>query len=92
MSNEVANALRLAKNLIDTPGKWGQGPAYKRSNRDSMCAGEAIDALNLPHQARIGAFYALGETVGWPVALWNDRATHSEVMAGFDKAIEAQLD
>lgn len=89
--------LVKARALIADPEKWGKG----RRNIDRLpttyCAVEAIEEAE-PHDRdlRIAACRTLKTVLRlWDAEIsilaWNDEAkrTHAEVLAAFDKAIEA---
>lgn len=97
--NQLAQDLRAAKALIDTPEKWTKGKLIRRDENDQICAMCSIGAiyvatqetLNARHYAAKAAFReAAGCVEGLSISYWNDapERTHAEVMAAFDRAIE----
>lgn len=90
--------LVKARALIADPAKWGKGPrggGYERGPC-TFCAAEAIEESSPNLAARNEAYRTLEKSIGVPtLALtlveWNDarERTHAEVLAAFDKAIEA---
>lgn len=87
--------LEAAKRLIDSPHKWRRGFGDPRR----VCAGIALDqAAGTENPSRNSARVALARAMGYEGAdarAWsyvvdaNDRSTHAEVMAAFDRAIKA---
>jgi hypothetical protein len=88
----VADVLKRAKALIDTPEKWGQGNGLlnpRDLGKDQLCVLTAIGAVN-----GMGVADHLLEKVTdcegprW-LGDWNDEPgrTHADVMHAFDKAI-----
>src|SRR5476649_2905513 len=89
--------LQKAKELIDTPEKWGQGI-------DDLCDGKICAALAIGRVARrdttkdFGWAFRVGDVIKFfgqqvqasSVAEWNDvpGRTHAEVMSAFDLAIK----
>lgn len=99
----VKEILIAAKAKIDTPEKWAKNaaaydehgyPCDRYEGRAvSWCSLGAIDAVIDPCE-RHGTWWvreALRDIVGLSIAEWNDHPdrTHAEVMAAFDRAIEA---
>lgn len=98
--NQLADDLRAAKALVDTPEKWLQGRYAADENGDPRCVNELdavrFCALGAIYKAAVGAgsdyhlardaFY---DVAGEIVSEWNDAParTHAEVMAAFDAAI-----
>lgn len=88
MSRSVADALRAAKALIDTPEKWScrDGAWYRPEETGKRCVVIALtdaDSFNaIPLFKRANGFVA-------DVAKWNDapERTHADVMQAFDRAI-----
>ena len=87
MSNTL-DALLAARKLIENPEHWRQGP----SSDTCFCAMGALghvatgtDALWEAQQALYGA---LPERGG--IANFNDNHSHAEVLALFNRAIEAE--
>ena len=80
----IADQLRVARALIDTPEKWIKGSFCDMHGRH--CAVGALghtDADALSYQA-------LNDVVGGhPITSWNDnrQRTHEDVMDAFDRAI-----
>lgn len=89
--------LIAAKALIDTPEKWGKGPDGLNCPAQGACAMNAC--ASLPPPAAWYATLALQAELpsgDWnermlPVAAYNDdpATTHADIMALFDRAIEA---
>lgn len=86
----VADTLRAAKALIDTPEKWCVGTPKRNSGR--LCAGWALDrivTLATPLDAPV--FVTFRRAAGIPhevgIGDWQDERTHAEVMEAFDRAI-----
>jgi len=87
-TNTVADVLRRAKALIDTPEKWSKGvfgpglcvlgAVYVANGR------EDVSDTHVPWLVK-----ALGLRNGCQVFEWNDapETTHADVMAAFDRAI-----
>lgn len=90
----LKNDLIAAKALIDTPEKWGKGSFDL--GRGCYCA---LGALGVAQNGRPWGFTDLAAQhlikslpKGWAsVACFNDdfHTTHADVMALFDRAIEA---
>lgn len=89
--------LKTARELISKPENWCVKDSYKPVYPRGMayCAIGAVwaasTALNMP-QAYDLAYCALGRAIPRGqlyVSSWNDSSTHEEVLAGFDRAIEA---
>lgn len=91
--NSTLKVLQEARKLIEKPENWGQGIRPYRENKRSCCAAEAIETVT-PWGARSGAFRAIRDAMGVHapslVLDWNDTHTHAEVLAAFDRAIEAE--
>lgn len=87
--NTVADALRRAKALIDTPEKWGKD-SYGFGNRPK-CAMGALAAVNVGVNDSIWFASSFLEAVTGAgcIESWNDEPerTHADVMSAFDKAI-----
>ncbi len=89
--------LMKARALIADSAKWGKGMRCNRAVFETYCAAEAIEAVAEPSPARREAYRLLHQAVGlnhnvWGLLTdWNDapERTHAEVLAAFDKAIEA---
>jgi hypothetical protein len=91
-TNPVADVLRRAKALIDSPEKWGKGRGLcnpKDLGMDALCALTAVSTVTNGRGHWRAAVDALERSAGKAVYLWNDRpeTTHADIMAGFDKAI-----
>jgi hypothetical protein len=89
--------LVKARALIADPANWGQGGRASRSNFDSFDVAEALEecgTTNFSARKEAIAFFhkAAGVRPLWGKLIeWNDapQRTHAEVLAAFDKAIEA---
>lgn len=93
--SEVAEVLRAARALIDTPDKWCQGQFHKDG---AYCASGAI-GVAAGVDIEVGCWFchpawqALADTVNAAqsggIGSWNDRPerTHADVLAAFDRAI-----
>lgn len=89
----VADDLRAAKALIDTPEKWLKH-RYRNESREAFCAIGAVDEAAKP-ETRLLCVYALEAalpargTHDGMVSQYNDapRRRHSDIMALFDRAI-----
>lgn len=90
----VADTLREAKALIDTPEKWTQG----RWHSDGCyCMGGAVAraatgetepfAQDFRSPRTYTARHALEAVIGGDIMAFNDSHAHAEVMAAFDRAI-----
>lgn len=100
--NQLADNLRAAKALIDTPEKWTKG-AFARGRHGfsvdvsspiatCFCLRGAVHAVTGNGRRTRDVFSALERAVGRRgLAQWNDRIsrTHADVMAAFDQAIAA---
>jgi hypothetical protein len=94
-TNTVADVLRRAKALIDTPEKWCKQPFLSGGYPRALCANLAIFEA-APGNCRIQElvsnllWMATGMPGGNNVPWWNDapERTHAEVMNAFDRAIE----
>ena len=101
--NQLAQDLRAAKALIDTPEKWtkrvfardssGFGTPYDGGQAVCFCSAGAIFRTvgDDPTRER-AAMNALAIAMGGDrpsIAAFNDTSEHAEVMAAFDKAIAA---
>jgi hypothetical protein len=91
----VKENLIAARALIDTPEKWGKGAWHSRG---CFCAiGAVLEAQGKLGRAAYGGetevalMHALPAGIG-SVEDFNDqfRTTHADIMALFDRAIEAQ--
>lgn len=95
----VRDDLIAARALIDTPAKWGKGDF-----RDCLCLADAVQSITVPkgslesveevqrHAALRGALLkALPSGEYDYLYQFNDAqaTTHADVMALFDRAIEA---
>lgn len=87
MAQAVADTLRRAKALIDTPEKWWNG---HRAANTAICAGTAIARSEVANQ-RV-ARDAFERHIGNIVQSFNDMPgrTHAEVMEAFSRAIEEE--
>jgi hypothetical protein len=88
-TNTVADVLRRAKALIDTPEKWGQGPDLW--SKGTKCVNLAIMTVNATNDVVGHAALKFSEAIGrHENTRWNDdpTRTHAEVMSAFDRAIE----
>jgi hypothetical protein len=102
----LADKLREARALIDTPEKWTQGanardaagrkvPAYSSRARCFCMTGAVIRVMAGGFDAAVPVLGALRKGAngleGGSPHLWNDapERTHAEVLAAFDRAIEA---
>ena len=99
MSEQVAELLVKAKELIADPERWCQGrvakdslgrPTYPNSgNATAWCAFGALERLAPTPDVVSSAVDFLGAfTDGESIGYWNDHHTHAEVMELFDRAIE----
>lgn len=84
--------LVAARALIEKPEAWGKGHK-SNSPKVGRCVLGALGGVNNPHGTHFNdARKALEEAVGtlW-LFEWNDapERTHAEVLAAFDRAIEA---
>jgi hypothetical protein len=93
-TNPVADVLRRAKALIDSPEKWLQC-TYRNSAGDKFCVAGAIHAASLCelemrafNSDRARMFFRRAINKGF-IENWNDRKgrTHAQVMKTLDKAI-----
>ncbi len=88
----LAEDLRAAKALIDTPEKWHQG--WYRNGKGAFCAlGACREVTHGKGGDASPAATALKEALPdkWPtVVIFNDAAdtTHADIMALFDRAIK----
>lgn len=94
----VKTILINAKALITDPAKWGQG-SYVSEDGQRICASEALRLANAiagfadhvwspAYSALFKEMNAEDSSTG-TVCGWNDKHTHAEVLAAFDRAIEA---
>lgn len=92
----IAEILTAAKALIDTPEKWAANGNQFTGLHGPHCASTAIGhASQLDYSKHRSACRLLeaaysGKNSDEPalgVIAWNDRSTHAEVMAGFDRAV-----
>lgn len=92
---QLADDLRAAKALIDTPEKWGKGDGLRGPSKPKRCAIHAV-----AHGVDLGREDAMVDALtaalpeGWqggllPIAEYNDdpSTTHADVLALFDRAI-----
>ena len=91
--------LKQARELISVPERWTKGAfAYDAQDNDlgrgnatgavCWCALGAIEHV-VDGPCRGHAEDMLEDQMGEPVDLYNDRHTHAEVIAAFDRAIAA---
>ena len=87
----LVETLRAARALVDTPEKWGQGAHFLQGG--ARCMSGALISVGAPLD---GAVYralcrATAVTLDHGLSRWNDapERTHADVLAAFDKAIEA---
>lgn len=93
----VLDILVAARALIEKPENWlARCPSpYEENTEGKRCASRAIWTLgergNAATQAAASdAYKALAAVMGVErVPEWNDTHTHAEVLAAFDRAIEA---
>ncbi len=95
----VKNDLIAAKALINTPKKWAKTPIAPKRKGEPMCAIRAVEkACKLG--ITDGYYSPAGEALraalpvrfrGAGVGAYNDQkgVTHADIMALFDRAIEA---
>ena len=88
----VADVLRRARALIDSPEKWWR-PSWENAPGNPACVANAICHANgelLFVEAHNVMCRALGLDRVPEIWHWNDapERTHAEVLAAFDKAIE----
>ena len=92
--------LIAAKAKIDTPDKWTKGDFAQNSDGDPVpskspyavcfCSLGALYSLDIPPDLLGPVYDALDKAMGdETVTHFNDTHTHSQVMAAWDKAIEA---
>lgn len=89
--------LIKARAKIADEANWGKGTRINDRPRHTCCAAEAIEAVVKRSNVRMAAYDALRRAIGLghgvtlPILEWNDapERTHAEVLAAFDKAIEA---
>lgn len=90
-TDAVADMLRRAKALIDTPEKWGKGDGGRDPLR-GHCVITAIMAVRENHEGVTEAKsrFARANKIDGYIGAWNDdeTRTHAEVMSAFDRAIE----
>lgn len=99
----AAEILTKAKALIDTPDKWTKGEFARDKNGSRVDANSnyavcfcSIGAIRKVAPCRgseyergyISALQALATACGKEPAVYNDFATHEDVMEKFDRAIE----
>lgn len=101
--NQLAQDLRAAKALIDTPQKWTQRAFAKTADgalttytaEDAACfcsAGAIFRVVGDAEPRERACLDALGATMGThrlDIPKFNDTRTHAEVMAAWDAAIAA---
>lgn len=89
----LADDLRAARALIDTPEKWIKGDWFEGTR--CCAAGAARKVLrDAGHRAMIGFWatplaHALDEAAGGNIVAYNDdpATTHNDILALFDRAI-----
>lgn len=98
MAQDVALALRKARGLIEDKSKWFGGdeprrPANPTAFGFQRCASHALLAVMPPMPAWSALRRAMGLTGlnGTGVPEWNDSHSHAEVIAAFDRAIDAEM-
>ena len=91
-TDTVADVLRRARALIDSPEKWCKGALYRDGAR---CVWGALDGIRTGEptpfrKAEAGATYITRAIGGRNIASWNNapERTHAEVLAAFDRAIK----
>lgn len=84
MTASPREVLIAARKLIEKEENWCQG-AWNRYGRH--CAHGAILAATDDGDLMEAATDAFEGAAGWPILGFNDRSTHAEVLAAFDKAI-----
>lgn len=89
VTKTALDILRDARARIADPQNWGKGLRPCRADQNTRCAAEAIEEASLPNDQRRRAFTALANAyaVDEGVTVWNDHATHCEVISAFDLAI-----
>lgn len=92
-TQSVADVLRAARKLIDTPEKWGQGRETTVHGGKKLCAGLAFQRVTNRREAEYDRALQLFEIAAdiprhLSIPRWNDSHLHSEVMQTFDKAIQ----
>lgn len=91
MTSQVTDILVRARKLIENKDDWGQGVERHMSGR--RCSLDAL--LDAGRGRESGAVLALKRAARLSsndfIADWNDtpERTHAEVLAAFDRAIEA---
>ena len=92
----LVEQLRAARALVDSPRRWWQFGGHNSGEHDCTCAGLALtqiadDAGDRERRAREFFARTVGLTSGPDIFDWNDapERTHADVLAAFDKAIEA---
>mgnify|MGYP001604621475 CR=1 FL=1 len=85
----TAGILRDAKALIDTPAKWTKG--VYTDDKGRRCALGALQSVTASEAGRRRAGRELERALpAWgSVTHYNDHHSHADVMALFDRAIEA---
>lgn len=94
--NSPKQVLIAARKLIEKPENWTQGK-YRRSREDGMsyCSdGALMQADGVLNSGCLSDSYweacqLLRDNMFGDVVFFNDTHTHAEVLAAFDKAIEA---
>lgn len=99
---QVVKLLQDARNLISKPENWtqedfakkvdGSGTYYRNDEAVCWCSLGALTKVSPPvedSQTKKHAKLLLREAMDGPIAMFNDSHTHEEVLAAWDKAIEA---
>lgn len=99
---QVVKLLQDARNLISKPENWTQADFAKKvdgsgtySHSDDAvcwCSLGALTKVSPPvedSQTKKHAKLLLRKTMNKPITIFNDSHTHEEVLAAWDKAIEA---
>ena len=89
-TDTVADVLRRARALIDSPEMWGKGDGGL-DPKHGFCVITALMAVAHANASIMGAqsaFHRANEIDGY-IGTWNDddERTHAEVLDAFDKAI-----
>lgn len=94
---KISEQLKAAKALISDPSKWIKGEYAEDSEGNSVepeawyackfCSLGAIRHANNYETDYTDPVHFLEQALKIDVPAWNDRATHEEIMVGFDKAI-----
>lgn len=90
--------LIAARKLIEKPENWGRLARRYRNNPHSCCVSESLEQVCAgPRGFNTSLFlfaartFAKAADTPGPITDWNDAPgrTHAEVLAAFDRAIEA---